>query len=201
MSRMVALWKAEVAAKNEKAAAAIADPEEYPNLFENLDVALKAEQWLEAQQLDKQPAAAYAAQAAHAEEDGIALFQAAMAGGGAAAAMPSAPPDDTPVEPEPVAPEPVAPEPEAPVPAEPMPEPEEEPLPEPTPEPQAAEVPPEPVAAAADDAEPAVPEPAEAEDDLGDLDAELAADTEGKMSLDEAAALEAELDKELEEGF
>lgn len=40
---MVQLWRADLAKINPKAAESLADPEQYPNLFPNLDWALKAE--------------------------------------------------------------------------------------------------------------------------------------------------------------
>lgn len=59
MSRIVGLWRAELALKNEKAASAIADPAEFPNLFEKLELALKAEAWCAANRPQEQPASAY----------------------------------------------------------------------------------------------------------------------------------------------
>ena len=44
VSEVVALWKADLAKVNKKAAEALADPEEYKNLFPDFDLALRAEQ-------------------------------------------------------------------------------------------------------------------------------------------------------------
>lgn len=44
MSEVVALWRADLKKVNPKAAESLADPAEYPNLFPDLDVALRAEQ-------------------------------------------------------------------------------------------------------------------------------------------------------------
>jgi len=46
ISDMVKVWREELAKVNPKAAESIADPLDYPNLFEGLDYALKAEEWL-----------------------------------------------------------------------------------------------------------------------------------------------------------
>ena len=50
-SRMVGLWKEQLRAVNQKAADSIADPADYPNLFDGLELALKAEAWLGENQL------------------------------------------------------------------------------------------------------------------------------------------------------
>ena len=44
MSEILALWKSDLKAINEKAADALADPQQYPNLFPDLEVALKVEE-------------------------------------------------------------------------------------------------------------------------------------------------------------
>jgi len=44
MSRLVGLWKEEVQKTSEKNAEALADPSEFPNLFDDLDIALQVEQ-------------------------------------------------------------------------------------------------------------------------------------------------------------
>lgn len=41
---MLALWKADLKKTNDKAAAALADPSEYPNLFTDFDIALRVEE-------------------------------------------------------------------------------------------------------------------------------------------------------------
>jgi coatomer subunit beta' len=46
ISRVLALWKADLKLINEKAAEALADPEKYPNLFPDLEWALKVRVWL-----------------------------------------------------------------------------------------------------------------------------------------------------------
>lgn len=46
VSRIVALWKEELAKKNEKAAQALADPKDYENLFNGYQATLKTEQYL-----------------------------------------------------------------------------------------------------------------------------------------------------------
>lgn len=45
--RIVKLWKESLNKVNEKASLALADPEEYENLFPDLNEAIKAEQYLE----------------------------------------------------------------------------------------------------------------------------------------------------------
>ncbi len=47
ISRVVKLWREELAKKNEKAAQALADPNEYENLFNGYQNALKTEQFLQ----------------------------------------------------------------------------------------------------------------------------------------------------------
>lgn len=49
VSKMVGIWKEELAAENPKAADAIADPNDYPNLFPDLHMALLAEEWASTQ--------------------------------------------------------------------------------------------------------------------------------------------------------
>jgi len=59
MSEMVAAWKESLKAVNPKAADAIADPLDYPNLFDGLEHAMKAEEWLQGHQLQQAPASIY----------------------------------------------------------------------------------------------------------------------------------------------
>lgn len=56
--RVVKLWKESLKKVNEKASLALADPDEYENLFPSLNDAIKAEQYIE-QTHTAQPAAAY----------------------------------------------------------------------------------------------------------------------------------------------
>ena len=59
MGEMVALWKETLKVVNPKAAEAIADPIDYPNLFDGLAYALKAEEWLKGNQLQQHSASIY----------------------------------------------------------------------------------------------------------------------------------------------
>lgn len=59
MSELVTLWKQDLATLNAKAADSLADPQEYPNLFPNLDIALKAETFASQQRKKVIPAKAY----------------------------------------------------------------------------------------------------------------------------------------------
>ena len=56
MTEVVGVWKEKLKAVNPKAADSIADPIDYPNLFDNLDTALKAEEWLKGHVLQEAPA-------------------------------------------------------------------------------------------------------------------------------------------------
>jgi len=60
VSEVVALWKEDLGKVNPKAAAALADPAEYPNLFPELSTSLKAEASLRADCASAAPAAEYA---------------------------------------------------------------------------------------------------------------------------------------------
>lgn len=75
MSRIVQLWRAELAKKNEKTAMAIADPEEYPNLFDQLDMSMKMEQWLAEHWPKDRPAAAFTPDGPKSVDDFITLFK------------------------------------------------------------------------------------------------------------------------------
>lgn len=59
MSECVKLWKAKLAKTNEKAAAALADPEEYPNLFPGYREALEVERYMREQYKKQIPAHMY----------------------------------------------------------------------------------------------------------------------------------------------
>ncbi len=59
ISRVVKLWRDELAKKNEKAAQALADPNEYENLFPGYQNTLKAEQYLERERRALLPASEY----------------------------------------------------------------------------------------------------------------------------------------------
>ncbi|XP_022235734.1 coatomer subunit beta'-like [Limulus polyphemus] len=59
ISRVVKLWKAGVMKSNEKTAQALADPEEYENLFPGLQEAIKAEIYLKKESGNLSPAANY----------------------------------------------------------------------------------------------------------------------------------------------
>mmetsp|Transcript_31249 Transcript_31249/g.69528 ORF Transcript_31249/g.69528 Transcript_31249/m.69528 type:complete len:1001 (-) Transcript_31249:4758-7760(-) len=60
MSQTVQVWKQDLARQNPKAAESLADPAEYPNLFPELDLALKAERYAAAQRAQQHPASSYA---------------------------------------------------------------------------------------------------------------------------------------------
>ena len=55
ISRVVALWRVQLGKVNEKAGQSLADPADYPNLFDGLELALKAEAWLGENQLHEAP--------------------------------------------------------------------------------------------------------------------------------------------------
>lgn len=59
MSDMVKVWRQELGKVNSKAAESIADPLDYPNLFEGLHYALQAEEWLKAHPLHEAPSGVY----------------------------------------------------------------------------------------------------------------------------------------------
>ncbi|GIY73245.1 coatomer subunit beta' [Caerostris darwini] len=58
VSRIVKLWKENLKKTNEKASYALADPEEYENLFPNFNNVVKAEQYLKQNQI-RQPASSF----------------------------------------------------------------------------------------------------------------------------------------------
>jgi coatomer subunit beta' len=45
MPAVVAAWKEDLSSQNPKAAEALASPDQYPNLFPELELGLKAEKW------------------------------------------------------------------------------------------------------------------------------------------------------------
>ena len=61
MGRVVELWRDDVKAVNEKAAEGLANPDDYPNMFPNLEDSLIAEAALRQQRQQKRPAASYEA--------------------------------------------------------------------------------------------------------------------------------------------
>ncbi|KAG5179548.1 coatomer WD associated region-domain-containing protein [Tribonema minus] len=89
MPRLVELWKKDLQSVSVKAAEALADPSQYPNLFEDLDVALRVEQMFKAQRGRPIPAAQWPQAKDQLDMDLIALVK---AGGGGAAAAPGPPP-------------------------------------------------------------------------------------------------------------
>ena len=91
ISEMVALWKESLAAQNPKAAESIADPLDYPNLFDGLELSLKAQEWLSSHPLHEAPASVYPDHAADNDSDLLEHMRALAEGGGAdAAAEPAA---------------------------------------------------------------------------------------------------------------
>merc|ERR1719465_124422 len=69
MTEVVGLWKESLAAVNPKAAESIADPIDYPNLFDGLEGALAAEEWLKGHVLQEAPAHIYPEHALDNESD------------------------------------------------------------------------------------------------------------------------------------
>ena len=59
INMVVELWREELAKTNEKAAKALADPDQYENLFDNYQGSLKAEKFLEAENSRLLPASDY----------------------------------------------------------------------------------------------------------------------------------------------
>ena len=77
----LALWKKDLATVNEKAAEALADPTKYPNLFPDLDVALKVEQMFLAGRDRFVPATSYSTAKAELTLDLCAIVKAQAAAG------------------------------------------------------------------------------------------------------------------------
>eukprot|EP00163_Fabomonas_tropica_P001540 TRINITY_DN11144_c0_g1_i1.p1 TRINITY_DN11144_c0_g1~~TRINITY_DN11144_c0_g1_i1.p1 ORF type:complete len:1039 (-),score=297.30 TRINITY_DN11144_c0_g1_i1:144-3260(-) len=181
MPRIVELWKEDLKTINAKAAESLANPEEYPNLFEDLPAAIQAEQLRNKLHAVPFPASSYLQHKGDTEKNMIELAQSGAVPVAAPTPTPAPVAEPTPV-PEPT-PTPVATEPAAeptpapaavaspvatPAPAptavaEPAPEPAPEPVPEPVPEPAAAPVA-EPVAAPAADPWAPTPTPTAAAD-------------------------------------
>ena len=72
---MLALWKADLKTINEKAAEALADPERYPNLFPDLEWALKVETTFLANRHNHVPARSYLEAKGDIDLDLIAIFK------------------------------------------------------------------------------------------------------------------------------
>lgn len=154
MSSIVVKWKEDLSKVSERAAQALADPKDYPNLFNDLDVALAVEEFWMANRDQHIPASNYPDAKEQMDLPLIDIFKAKLAKDAQAAAKPepvAAPevPPEPPATPDSVSP-PAAPKPE------PAPTPEPAPAPEPAPEPE-PELEPEPE-----------PAPATTEDDLAD---------------------------------
>ena len=102
ITEVVGLWKEKLLAVNPKAAESIADPIDYPNLFDGLDLALKAEEWLKGHVLQEAPASIYPEHALDNESDLIEHMKLMATGGppaepeAEAEAEPAAEPADEP---------------------------------------------------------------------------------------------------------
>ncbi|OQV13837.1 Coatomer subunit beta' [Hypsibius exemplaris] len=59
VSRVLAIWKEKMGRTNVKAAQALADPAQYPNLFANFEDSLKAEQFYQAERAELVPASSH----------------------------------------------------------------------------------------------------------------------------------------------
>ncbi|KAF8793648.1 Coatomer subunit beta' like protein [Argiope bruennichi] len=79
-SRIVKLWKEGFKKTNEKASYALADPEEYENLFPNFNLILKAEQFMKQSQI-RLPASSYSKASSSAEKDPVEAMLEAEASG------------------------------------------------------------------------------------------------------------------------
>lgn len=75
----LALWKADLKKTNEKAAAALADPAEYPNLFADYDVALRVEEMFLRARENAVPSSAYPQAKGDLDLDLIALVKQQLA--------------------------------------------------------------------------------------------------------------------------
>ncbi|GFQ97770.1 coatomer subunit beta' [Trichonephila clavata] len=78
--RIVKLWKESLKKTNEKASYALADPEEYENLFPNFNTVVKTEQFMKQSQV-RQPASSYSKTISNAEKDPVQLMLEAEASG------------------------------------------------------------------------------------------------------------------------
>mmetsp|Transcript_39675 Transcript_39675/g.101404 ORF Transcript_39675/g.101404 Transcript_39675/m.101404 type:complete len:961 (+) Transcript_39675:176-3058(+) len=176
ISEVVGLWRADLQKVNPKAAESLADPADYPNLFPNLDWALKAEAYQASKAARPQPASAFpAAEGAHLE-DLIAKMQ-EMGVNGDVAPM-AASPTRSPAPPSPAA-APAPPSPAA-APASPAPPPA-------APSPVKAVAPPSPVAAAPPPAQPAAEEEEEEEEEeVTEVEVEVTDSEEGEEEMEDA---------------
>ena len=77
ISRVVGLWRENLAKTNEKAASSLADPTEYENLFPGLSDTFKAEQFLTSERKRQLPATQYAEVPANTDRNPIEEMQAA----------------------------------------------------------------------------------------------------------------------------
>lgn len=90
MSEIVSLWRADLQKVNPKAAESLADPADYPNLFPNLEYALKAEQFQVAQSQRAVPGAQFpAVEGAHMEDLIAKMQEMGMNGGDAVMSSPT----------------------------------------------------------------------------------------------------------------
>ncbi|XP_054716968.1 LOW QUALITY PROTEIN: coatomer subunit beta'-like [Uloborus diversus] len=80
VSRVVKLWKKSLKKVNEKASTALADPDEYENLFPALNEAVKAEQFLKQSQV-RQPASSYPSTTSNYERNPVEEMKEAEASG------------------------------------------------------------------------------------------------------------------------
>lgn len=86
MTGVVAAWQADLAKINPKAAESLANPDEFPNLFPDLQDALAAEAMLEQRRARPLPASAYPRMEGASREDALAAAAALRAGGAGAGA-------------------------------------------------------------------------------------------------------------------
>jgi len=86
--RLVALWKEAVAPQSEKAAAALACPAEFPNLFEDFDVALQVEQLFLQNREQRFPASTWPEAKGQLDLDLIAFLKGQGGGGGGGGTAP-----------------------------------------------------------------------------------------------------------------
>jgi coatomer subunit beta' len=96
MSQVVGVWKEDLAKVSTRAAKALADPAEYPNLFPDLETALEVEAYFKANRGALPPAERYPSAKAELELDLIALFKEKKAAAAQAQAEAEAPPPSPP---------------------------------------------------------------------------------------------------------